>query len=566
MLQIATGKLFKNPVARENRLRGILYTNAIFWQAEPIETAVGKLFPSSSHSISPTTLVYEFIEHMEQSAVERPLLLGSTVEPYLQDFSVVVSFALGCVCTPNVELAKRLTSGELGLVTRVSPRELVCRFFDKAYTCEKEDIATLIDFTNKLIGLQRTTFLGVMRALRTYINGMHRIADDIELAYTLLVASVESLAQDFDGGKSEWDTFDQRKRKAVDNALCGADAVVAQRVRDALLSVEYSSLGRRFREFAIDHITPAFFRQVQDRIGGGRLAQSELSGALNLAYRSRSKYVHQLLQLPDAVTMTSDYAETAIDGRFTHLTLHGLARLMRAVIIEFVMRQTSIDNEPHDYRFERVGIVQMPLAPQYWIGNPDGDISTVGREKLEGFLQQLDALVLKQPGAEITDMRPVLDKAVTFVTTIKKRLRQPYLALCVLFNRFVSPEELFPIPPAITKLIKTELALPSPESLIVHTLTDSMVTWPLEEHLQVWKQYLHSKSSNQGIRFPRTFEAAIALDLAERYRVLNDIDSCKEMIVSAVENHPGHAGLLKFEKQFNEIQTQISWRKVMMAL
>lgn len=36
-------------------------------------------------------------------------------------------------------------------------------------------------------------------------------------------------------------------------ALTGADEAVAQRVRDALLTVEHTALARRFREFAIAH-------------------------------------------------------------------------------------------------------------------------------------------------------------------------------------------------------------------------------------------------------------------------------------------------------------------------
>lgn len=58
MLQIATGKLFTRPASRENRLRGMLYTNAIFTREDAVETAVGRLFPSSSYSIRPSVLVF----------------------------------------------------------------------------------------------------------------------------------------------------------------------------------------------------------------------------------------------------------------------------------------------------------------------------------------------------------------------------------------------------------------------------------------------------------------------------------------------------------------------------
>jgi hypothetical protein len=558
VLQIASGKLFSTSVGRENRLRGMLYTNAIFAREESVETAAGCLLPSSSYSIRPHVLIYEFIEKMEDEGIKPGVLVSSTVDPYLQDFSVVVSFALNCTCTPDVDLARRLTNGGQGLATRVAPRELVRRFFDKEYWCQPDDIVFLKDFANKLIGLQRSTFLGVMRALRTYVNGMHRIADDLELAYTLLVASVESLAQDFDGHESDWESFDERKRKAVDEALCAADEVTAQRVREALLKVEHVALGRRFREFAVAHTAPSYFRQVSQS-GGFSLGRSDLAEVLGLAYQSRSKYVHQLRRLPDMVTMGHSYSETVVDGRSTHLTLQGLTRLMRNIITEFVMRQTSIDREPYDYRLERSGIVQMRLAPQYWVGRAEGEIEKGGRDKLEGFLQQLESYVLKQPEAVITDMRPVLEKAVEFIPSIQKLLRLPYLALHFLFNCHVSENDSAPTPSAIKTLIEKELGEPSSESLIAHALSGQLVDWPLEVHRRTLDGYLRRRAATSGLRFPRAFEAAITLDLAERYRLGGDVDACKAMVALAVENYPGHAGLLMFEKNF-QAECPISWR------
>ena len=349
MLQIATGKLFTRHISRENRLRGMLYTNARIGSEEAIETAAGRLLPSSGSSIHPHVWVYEFTERMEAKERGPEVLISSGIQPYISDFSVLVSFALNCVCTPDVDLARRLTSGQQGLATRVAPHTLVRRFFDGDIWCQPEELKFLEEFVEKIIGLPRHTFLGVMRALRTYVNAMHRIADDLELAYTLLVASVESLAQDFDGHVSDWESLDERKRQAVDEALSGADEVVAKRVRDALLKVEHVALARRFRAFATAHTTPAYFRQVSEAAHGPLLGRSELAEVLGMAYQARSKYVHQLRRLPNAVTLEHNHGDTATEGRTTHLTLQGLSRLMRSVIIEFVMQQHTLKHEPYNY-------------------------------------------------------------------------------------------------------------------------------------------------------------------------------------------------------------------------
>lgn len=563
MLQIATGKLFTRPVGRENRLRGMLYTNAILPREDAVETSTGRLLPSSSYSILPTVLVYEFTERMEEEEQGPVALISSSVDPYLQDYSVVASFALNCICTPDVDLARRLTTGQRGLVTRVAPQTLVRRFFDGEIWCQPDELKFLEEFVEKLIGLPRRTFLGVMRALRTYVNGMHRIADDLELAYTLLVASVESLAQDFDGHESDWDSFDERKRKAVDEALSGADEVVAQRVREALLRVEHVALARRFREFAVAHTTPAYFRQTSESVNGPLLGRAELAEVLGMAYQSRSKYVHQLRRLPDVVTLGHGHGETAIEGRTTHLTLQGLSRLMRSVIVEFVMRQPSVEREPYNYHSERSGVMQIRLAPQYWVGRAEGDITKAGRDKLEGFLQQIASYLLREPDAVVTDLRPVLAAACEFVPCLEKRLRLPYLAMHVLFNRYVARQDLAPMPPAIEKLMQEELGEVSSESLIAHALFGQTVPWSLEAHRGALNTYLRRRATVNGLRFPRLFEAALVLELAERLRCVGDMEGCREVVALAVENHPGHTGLMEAEANILP-DVPIIWRDIML--
>ena len=49
MLQIASGKLFTQKPAQSNELRGIVHTNLQLYNREPIETAAGRLLPTSIH-------------------------------------------------------------------------------------------------------------------------------------------------------------------------------------------------------------------------------------------------------------------------------------------------------------------------------------------------------------------------------------------------------------------------------------------------------------------------------------------------------------------------------------
>jgi hypothetical protein len=508
-------------------------------------------------------VVYEFTERIEDEGGGKPgILVSSTADPYLHDFAMLVSFTLNCICSPDFDLARRLTNGERGMSTRVAPGVLVKRFFDQQCGYKPEDLQFLTRFVDQVIGLHRSTFLGVMRSIRTYVNAMHRIADDLELAYALLVASVESLAQDFDGHQSDWLSVEDRKRRVIDAALHGVDDVVADRVRTAFLEIEHVALARRFREFTIAHTTSSFFREV-DVGNGHRLGRSDLATVLSKAYATRSKYVHQIRPLPDMVSLSHNHSETTSDGRAVHLTLQGLSRLMRSVIIEFVMRQPTTDYEPYDYKLERTGVVQVRMAPQYWVWRSEGDITNKGRDKLEGFLEQLESCLLQESGATLTDLRPVLTRVADFAANLKKPLRRPYLALHALFNLYLPEHGKVPMSPALQVLAERDLDEPSPEALLSFAIYGQTISWPLESHQEAVDAYFRRRMSVSGVRFPRLFDAAITLELAERYREAGDMVRCREMVALAVENHPGQSGLLGLEERLDPT-VPINWRDVLL--
>ena len=153
--------------------------------------------------------------------------------------------------------------GLRGPLATAAPNDLVSQVFDEQIWCTDERAEELVEFTEALIGLKRKDFLASMRSMRTYVTALHRLGEDPELAYMLLVASIESLAADFDSGAPNWDEYPEETRLKVDRALEGADGDLAEKVRSALLEVEHKSLGRRYRSFVLEHLTPSYFR------GGG---------------------------------------------------------------------------------------------------------------------------------------------------------------------------------------------------------------------------------------------------------------------------------------------------------
>lgn len=561
MLQINSGKLFKRGVGRSNHLRGVLHTNLRFGFEEKIETVAGELLPTSTIHNS-LSLVYELTEQIEAQAVGPGVLVSHGIEPYLQDFGAVTSFVLNATCTPSYDLARRLTSGQRGLATHNAPQKLIKRVFDEQVWCQQHEAEQLVDFVQQLIGLERKTYLAVMRSIRTYVTGMHRIADDLELAYTLLVASIESLAQDFDGHRPNWQDYDEKKRHTIDKALVGADHGTIDRVREALLEVEHTSLARRFRDFALSHIKPSYFREETSAVDLP-VGRSDLASVLNQAYRLRSGYIHNLQELPKILTLGHSYNETVCVNRTPYFTLQGLSRLARHVINEFLYRQSVVATESYDYSLERAGVVQLPMAPEYWVGRADKVNASDGRVRLEGFLEQLTAHVLGVQNATITDLRPVLEKVETIFPNMKAKDRRPFIALYYLFNLLAIPESKMVTFEKIINNYGKELDQPSSESLIVHVITGQPTTWDISSHSQTLEDYFRLRDRMSGLRVTQVIETAMVLTLAERYRILGNIGDAKKCLSLAVENFPGHNRLAQFEEEYDG-QSPIDWKTLVL--
>lgn len=557
MLQIASGKLFTRGIERRNELRGVLYSNLVLTREAPIKTAAGRLLGTGMLRAS-QAIVYECTELIEAMPDGPGVLISHGMDPYLDDFAAVVSFTLLVTCTPDPELARRLTSGQHGLSVKVAPEKLVKRAFDRQVWCHESDAAQLVAFVRALMGLPRRTFLGVMRAIRTYVTALHRLGDDAELAYTLLVASIESLAQAFDGHRAEWKDFEEEKRKAVDAALDGASAEVADRVRAALLAIEHVSLGRRFRDFTLAHLDQAYFRD--EAVGQEHpVGRAELRGALQQAYRLRSRYVHNLDELPKVLTLGHGFAETTRIGRAPVLTFQGLARLARHVITTFLFRQPQLDAEPYDYHLERSNIVHLQMAAEYWVGHTNGVTATQGRRRLEGFFEQLAAYLDGMPNAKITDLRPMLAIVEPMLPTLRAGERRPFLALHFLFNGLVPEHHRTPNPEAVWKRYGSELQAPSVESLLAHLVQRQMPDWRLADHRAVHDEYFRRRDRKNGLMVARSLEMRLTLMLAERCRLEGDTAAARQLITTAVENRPGYAQLRDLETNFT-LESPIDWR------
>ena len=218
-----------------------------------------------------------------------------------------------------------------------------------------------------------------------------------------------------------------------------------------------------------------------------------------------------------------------------------------------------MEREPYDYRDERFGILQAPMAAQYWIGKTEGLTAASGHRRFEGFLQQLAEQLQQDTERPITDLRVMLTEVENMLPGMKSVERKPFLALYFLFNNLAPRDQQMKNYSAIHKKYWRELGIPSVESAVVHLLMGTTPSWSLEEHQEIHDTHFSRIGRKNNLTLPSAFEAGMSLTLAERYRATGDLTQAQALIAVAVENCPRFGGLRTLEKEFAPGKP-IDWR------
>lgn len=556
MLQISSGKFFTTEERWETPHRASLYTNCGFSPNRAITTQVGTILPVKP-SGDLRTVTCEVIERLPKlpNGPHSGELVATSGDSLIQDFAALLSFCFKGIVTADQYLAQRLLFAQrppLGMIAL--PKQYLRHTFDSEIAIAEAQIVWTQTFITRLLGASRARYSGAMRAIQRYVTAVHRLADDLELSYTLLVASIESLAQEFDDFMPTWNDYAQDKRNLVDQALTDAPLEISEKVRGAVLAIEHVAASRRFREFVHEHLPSSFYRgeatDQQDAAGKG-----DLDAALKIAYELRSKHVHTLAPLPSNLKGFPTYNDLLIiDGKPT-LTIQGLARVARSVICEFVSRSENVDREVYDFWPEVPGRLTAQISPAMWITNAQSYTVANARLYLNGYLSLLAQAWLT--GSPLSaDMRHVLKKIELLVPGTKKpRERLPMLALYYIFGSSCTPES-YEYRHMLLRTYPADYFSPSIESLLAHLFAEEHPNWTVEESENLLAEYMKQRHHKNSNNFGPLFGAALTLFVAELHRATGDEPACRKLITQAVENFPNFPTLREFEARIKESAIQ----------
>jgi len=549
MLQISAGRFFRPGVPlNETEHRYTVYSNARFIGDPPIALPVGELTASTEmgHTSSAMIAVVDRLEQQRPDGTD-DFLIATGGTDLVDDLAYLMTFALNRTVSRNHEQTRRLVTGD-GAPRGRSASDLFPELFEPGQTVQPGQWDDLRGFMNGLLGLSRDDFARVMRVIRNSVDATRRALDDPTGAYTDLVAALESISDNKLSTPVTWDRYDGSKRKIIDAALIGAGQEVADRVRAAVLEADRAGLKRRFISSTLARLSPDYYRD--NAAGSIRPPRTpDLERMLGIAYDIRSRRSHVLEDLGEGVWVYTDGAETAYEPSFERvLTLAGLWRLIRHVVRRYVSDAEKVAPEPWDYRSALPGIVEVQLAPQYWIWQPGGLTATTATRLLDGFAEALigwiaeqhtDGIPLDQVCQEIEDLVPTLPDGEPKTSLI---------ATHVLWHACVSPADHRPEATTFIGEYKAVLDAPSASAVTVSLLSGHpMPAWSTDDWATMAQARNEARHTKGQAPLPAAIDALIQLIAADELEAAGRHDEAVAFAANAIGELPGNHALTAWE-------------------
>jgi hypothetical protein len=477
------------------------------------------------------------------------ILIATGGTELIDDLADVLSFALNAVFSRDHDLVHRLVPSSSADRRRSSAWGQLRGTFDQLQIVTDAEIEDVSGFMTRLLALRRPEFEAAMKAIRRIVRAWQKVIDDPTIAYTDIVAALESLSAMVQNAPvPTWQNVDGRKRKLVDTALEGSSQGTASKVRQAVIEAEYAGSKMRFVEFVLANVSSAFYREeAVDAIRPIRAA--DLRRAVGLAYDIRSRNVHALTDLPPEAWVFTGGADTeSPPGVGTMLSLEGLSRLARHVVRSYVVSAPTGTDATFNWRAAIPGQMTAELAPQYWIWQADGLTKGTAARYLDGFIRHLnDAKAGRAEG--MPDMNGVLGRIETLVPGMAASpAGTAMIALYFLWHRSLPPENHRSGAPSFLAKYQKALMAPSVTAFATGLLTDDLPTWSDDQWLALATSRRQERATKKSAQpLPAELDAAMLVMAAHVLLAAGQESTAVQLAGWAVEEMPGHKQLCAWE-------------------
>ncbi|AFZ58045.1 hypothetical protein H6G54_16035 [Anabaena cylindrica FACHB-243] len=555
MLQVISGKFFTKPNRFTHDAKAVTYSN--FSYSQPIKTCIATLEPADIFHESAVPYIINYTNQIEYDEI-RPGVISRIGDPEIvQQFQLLCIFGLRAFFHTdkrNVEIncrERRKNSGDYYL-----PSKFVKRFFDTSIRGNEIDISTFVQFVDKVIGLPRKEYTAVIRFLGNFSDALQILNYNLDLAYSMLVYSLESLSQNFDDFEATWDDYDQKIKNNLDKQLLIIDQDVATEIREILLKSSHLKLQQRFIKFITNNISDTYYldEALDTTITTTRpIRPSEIEIALKNAYSMRSKYAHQLIPILNQLK-SPQLAEGDVFPwqNSPYLTFNGLTRLAYHVINNFVQKQPYLETEEYDWNGDihnivPTAIVQMKMAAQYWIWNSLGFSPDQVFDRFSGFLSHFIEAILDSKNTDLIDLHELLELYETSIANAKRQQKIAMLSMYLIYNQSLIPE--LQMKNHVT-FIKKHIDILNEcciETMLVNILCGKQWNWDIHDCVfQYSNKYIKRKFTENALNLPFILELCVIFEIANSYLRIGSKDEYYKWMQTALLESCGNQSLQSY--------------------
>ncbi len=289
------------------------------------------------------------------------------------------------------------------------PQKILPDIFTETRQVPTKEMLSINSWFPKVLSLPRQTYKIVCQALAAYERAIHVLSSDAALSYSLLVFVIEALANSDSVYSATWDDIRGMPRKRFDalfedDRIFSIDTSWIDDLREVLVDIVHPGATRRFTRFALDHISSDLY-SASNHNTKFPLRRSRIHQSIQNAYILRSSFSHALTPLTQLLISESYHAEEIEQEtqdekgkkfKTSYLTLRGLFRVVRSILLEFIEKQEVVDLTSYNWLEEpQYGLLQNIRYPAYVsMKNSEGELYTIEAQYAENWFQ--DILVIYQ--------------------------------------------------------------------------------------------------------------------------------------------------------------------------
>ena len=528
MLQYLTGKYYlEEHQTKKITDKDIFYSNTLLIELvknkEKLETPIGTLEIINLNDLFNCSTSYLLTLNGEIFETNHSYEFPSATN----QFRILLSFWFKSVFEfEKIDAERRCRQNNTSLKDQILPCNILPEYFEMNKV--SKDISSFNDFLNSLFKLTRIEYESVITSITAFIYALESIDYNLELSYSLMVFSLESLCQEFDKFENEWKDYSGDLRGKINklNEQYEVSQEYYIELQNILIEDKDLKIKKRFIEFVKLYLDDDFFKEEAKNIKNP-VRKSELDSILENVYSIRSGYVHSLNEFNDiqVLMMQKLDNETMNYDKGKFLTLSGLVRLVHNVLKNFVFQNAELEKEEEN-----------PLQIEPPTNNyPKNGICNEGSFKKEEIRQYFKRFLLHfEKYSEKDNLNELNEFIINLEDGIKNGipngLKSSAFTLYYLCNKLYDANE--GKSPNFKKIYYkqhfdqtlNELTI---ETLLTKLILNEEINWELEEIIECYEKYMKDKSKKKKFILPQYFENIIQIYITNEYYE-NDIEKFKD--------------------------------------